>query len=290
MGRLQSNNSDKLTSVTSLLDRISDRDDRFFNQNQFFCFRGQSNAEWGLKPSLFRDVTISPNEMLIIERDIYRDFQDKARPFAEGRFDLRDPWEMMCFAQHYGVPTRLLDWTSNPLVGLYFAVFEGNTKNDAALWCMNITLALDPKGENNRSYMRGQRLADLPIGNIPFFEGIVSHPTSHPSDSEKLKGKLAIIQAPDINDRIRNQSGLFSVYIPDNKDSDKWDHSECRFDPPTDDVLIKLTIPASANEKIRDELERLGMTPDQIYPDLEGVGKFLKYWRLRRLEIVKTKR
>ena len=40
--------------------------------------------------------------------------------------------------QHYAIPTRLLDWTENPLVGMYFALqdYDAKRKQAAALWCM----------------------------------------------------------------------------------------------------------------------------------------------------------
>ena len=50
----------------------------------------------------------------------------------------KDEWEWIFLMQHYRVPTRLLDWTESPLIGLYFAVSDKAVKRvqtAAALWC-----------------------------------------------------------------------------------------------------------------------------------------------------------
>src|SRR5688500_7332224 len=63
--------------------------------------------------------------------------------------DLRDDWEALFFMQHYGVPTRLLDWTENPLTALHFALMGSPSSWDksngrtytktAAIWVWNPT-------------------------------------------------------------------------------------------------------------------------------------------------------
>jgi hypothetical protein len=87
-------------------------------------FRGQV-FDWPLKPSLARD-NVSEHERAKESECFVR--------LAEILLEVND-WERATIAQHYGVPTRLIDWTENPLVGLYFAT-ENNSfdNNDGVIW------------------------------------------------------------------------------------------------------------------------------------------------------------
>jgi hypothetical protein len=81
------------------------------------CYRGHDRSNWKLLPRLCRDRPKLPSELLKQdESDVIGEFKS--------RFRLHD-WtvaEIMAYAQHHGAPTRLLDWSRNPFVGLWFAV------------------------------------------------------------------------------------------------------------------------------------------------------------------------
>ena len=76
-----------------------------------FYYRGVSNSEWELLPSL------AVNDLEFYEPVMIEEFK-KAYP---SEFDVKDDFEIIAKMQHYGLPTRLLDFTSNPLVSLYFS-------------------------------------------------------------------------------------------------------------------------------------------------------------------------
>lgn len=65
------------------------------------------------------------------ERSLLRGFRERAYPFLT--LSPRSDWEWLALAQHHGLPTRLLDWTYNPLVALYFAV-QSQSDADAAIY------------------------------------------------------------------------------------------------------------------------------------------------------------
>lgn len=76
-----------------------------------FVFRGQVDKDWNIQASLFRDINIAKTEHKILERYLNK--------FPE--FSSQSMVNIFADMQHYGIPTRLIDWTTNPLVALFFA-------------------------------------------------------------------------------------------------------------------------------------------------------------------------
>lgn len=107
-----------------------------------FVFRGVSNYDYGLKTKVGRSLEkyISRKEFLIREETLLELFKSKATAHT-GMQQLSD-WQWICLAQHYGLSTRLLDWTENPLVALYFASV-GNENMDGAMYSWHFSNAIN---------------------------------------------------------------------------------------------------------------------------------------------------
>ena len=144
----------KVKSVDSLEAYISLVEKLRASRRKRLWYRGCGKASHNLKPSLYRHKKHqSIYEILALEKELLDRFQQRSIPFHSR--PLTDNWEWLFLMQHYGVPTRLLDWSESPLMALFFAVTLAAHKigksgrpvfsGDACVWL------LDPDQWNKHS-------------------------------------------------------------------------------------------------------------------------------------------
>lgn len=102
----------EITSVDEFMKEISILKQNKKDPNAQLFFRGQAVDYWDIRPSIFRD------QMLSIEHNL---MTEPLRQVPSEFYNLSESFEIMEKYQHYGMCTRLLDITTNPLVALYFA-------------------------------------------------------------------------------------------------------------------------------------------------------------------------
>lgn len=103
-------------------------------------FRGQARASYDLRPSVgrfkfFGDAR-GPGE-----RAMLSNFKQRSIPFLEFRPETE--WDWLALAQHHGLPTRLLDWTHNPLVAAYFSVEDDECEEDGVIYILSGASSID---------------------------------------------------------------------------------------------------------------------------------------------------
>ncbi len=148
-------------------------------------FRGVSDIDHRLRPKSGRDNAVSPNGYdPLRERRLFNSFKRRARVHVAGHEP--SDWEWLALAQHHGLPTRLLDWTSNPLVAAFFAVATQKDGAEAAVYSVRVT---------------DRMLVD----------------TAKEADPFAVNGVRFVI--PMVNDaRLLSQKGFFTVHNPPNDD------------------------------------------------------------------------
>jgi len=195
-----------------------------------YIFRGQSNSEWELKSSfdrLFYDVEIAKKILDEFKVDCEKfDFTNSSI--------LEDSMSVMALGQHFGLPTRLLDWTYSPYIAAFFAFSDINLYSyncdHVAIWCLDI-----------QDNIFNQELG-LEIVNI------------------KQVG----------NHRLRNQDGLFTYLKSADKELEQFIKklSIVREKP----ILRKILIHKSEMKTAINDLDAMGISNLRIYPDLGGVA------------------
>jgi hypothetical protein len=111
-----------VTNVSEYLQALSDRDAQLY--------RGVSKKCYKLIPSVSRDIKVNV-DLTNYELEFLKKFREQAIAYLNPV--PKSDWEFLMIAQHHGMQTRLLDWTANPLVALYFAC-EKDFNDDARVY------------------------------------------------------------------------------------------------------------------------------------------------------------
>lgn len=229
-------------------------------------FRGIGKAAYELLPSLYRhpskrDVA----ELVELEGNLLTRFRHRSIPYQD-----RPPgndWELLFLMQHYGVPTRLLDWSENPFIALYFAItaaescrVSGDFIEDAAVWILNTKLW---NGHILSPYWNG-RILSVPDGPLEAYK-----PTS---DMKTLGSEPVAIAGLHNSQRIVAQRGAFTIFGHNNLPMERI-YDDKSFPP---DALLKVVLPQHDLTTLRDSLFGIGYADSMIYPDLSGLAKEMK--------------
>ena len=217
-------------------------------------WRGQSDSTWKLIPAISRPEFRKKGA----EKNFLGLFLLGA-PSRHSPLPSRDDWAgWLSLARHYGLPTRLLDWTEAPLIALYFAVTPSEG-GDGALW------ALNPNELNH--HVMGMRGVFVPARKQvgPLFHRAFS---GEKADADRI----AAVLPSEVDTRMLLQLSRFTI------------HESAR--PleelvPDTAVVRKIVISSLSKPQIAAELESLGFRHSTIFPDLSTLAKYISGLRFR---------
>ncbi|WP_026632988.1 FRG domain-containing protein [Dyadobacter alkalitolerans] len=263
-----------LTEITiTSLSEFTQQIENLTSSDAPFWFRGAGRADYSLTPSLYRHPTLTNSSQLIErESEILERFKQRSFPYlnrASLGMASGDYWDYFFIMQHFGVPTRLLDWSENPFISLYFALNStkknaatGVFDSDAAVW------ALNPNAWNKAS------LHDISGKGTVIAPGDPVLDAYNPSKSKyTLRKSPVAINGNHNSNRIVAQKGTFILFGNENKTMEDVFMEDPEYPA---ECLIKLLIASSAIDQISKSLVRVGITDSVVYPDLEGLAKEIK--------------
>lgn len=247
-----------------------------------FIYRGHSNhKKYKLLPGIFREREISPGhtttEYSQLEYNILSDFISEACRFVKD-IPINDVSAWLEIAQHFGVPTRLLDFTENPLVALYFSCI-GNPEEDAAVWIIN-----EP-AYNRKFFFEGPFV--LALKSKQMISKIVSEEIVYPDYQVQHYNNQNYIQWPWIykphyrEERMNSQSSIFMIWGADRHPlTDLINANEFMVAENVTNqefgIICSIDIPANCKCELINQLNLCGINEKFIYPGMDGIGRYIK--------------
>lgn len=247
-----------------------------------FIYRGHGNhADYKLIPGIFRWKQISSGsysaEYSQLEHNILYDFISEACRFMPNiPVDNISKW--LEVAQHFSVPTRLLDFTQNPLVALYFACSD--LQNVQASVCIINESAYNKIffGENA---LVSTTTSQHCVSKIIIDEIVQQDYLLHDNDSVYIQ--YPWIYKPDyLEERMNMQSSVFMLWGAKRQaltyfmKPEYWMLNENDPENKESGIICNILIPGDKKEQIIEQLNLCGVNEKFIYPGLDGVGRFIK--------------
>ena len=224
-----------------------------------WIYRGQNNYSYELNSSLYR--TIKNNEKIRsnnkartihlvrekYEKEMISAFKNTCHIYLSDLPNSKSTFDWIALMQHYGAPTRLLDFSFSPYIALYFAI-SGATE-DSAVYCIN--------------YKDLTKMDKSSLKNIDDYYRNIMQPQTNIEETI-----LVPFEPTFTNERLFAQQGVFLV-----PNSLNFSHHEILEENYTDSYYLKIKIKSNCFVEIITELQKMNIKASSIYPGFEGFCK-----------------
>lgn len=264
------------SEITTLAEYVRRIELRKVTSREIRFYRGHTTVGHVLKPGLFRNPANRKHEKNLLRELISMhpsEFESDAGVF-----------EQLVRMQHYSLPTRLLDVSSNPLVALYFACSSNFTEDGEVIYAamspqsvkyydsdtVSCLANLAHLSGNERDLLRrcqtdadisassaGKRLLQFIKSEKPYFLSEIKR--------DDLSSPIAV--KPRLkNRRLLAQQGAFIVF---GLNSSLEDNENKNF------KIVRMTIPAKSKKKIRESLDKVGINASTMFPEIESAARYI---------------
>ena len=230
-------------------------------------FRGEQDINRQLQPSVFR----KDNKLAEVETHLTTRFQVKASQFLHNCPVPTAYDEWLTLMQHYGLPTRALDWSLSPLVALFFATQPKKDEKETD----GVIYVLFPRilnqAEHSEPFVLPMFNRTVKAAIAPAFTSKEQLPirrksNHHRSEKSLIRGSIIACYASYYNPRVQLQQSAFTIHTSKDRTINDID-AQC---------LFKLRIPHAAKKNLFESLTILGITEDFLSPDLSTIAKQVK--------------
>ena len=243
--------SREISSVSDLIRAVPDIDHAHVRR----WFRGHKRKGWSLVPRVYRGhfATKSEEDRLKTERFMTSDFRILSSSIRRGS---ETDEELYFLQQHYRMPTRLLDWTNNPLAAMFFAVEEEEKEEDGELFMMD-AWKFEPNAGRN-AY--GRDFFGIADAGHPVFRKALHRISQWSKD--QFPDFIVPVRPHNFDVRINLQRSFFTFHVP----------RQAEITEAINPSLTGFNIMKNTKARIRKELDMLGIDAFRIYGDLENLA------------------
>lgn len=228
-------------------------------------FRGHNSSEYKLNSGLYR-ISNNLQQVRVSENDIYNSFINLGH-FFSGNFIEHKEWNTLFMMQHYGLYTRLLDWTSSFATALYFANLNRKRDKNACIWIID-PIILNKKCLNLYEKDIDEYYDSIGLITIDTLPNRVKNYTNY--FSEDLHIRSFAMMPRRSNDRLISQSGYFTVQgtegVPLEEEYKQY----------LNEFIYKIDLPPETMDETLEYLKFNGINYYSIYGGVEGLCTYIK--------------